>query len=124
MWGALAFHGFPRYTGDIDILVNANAVNARRIMAALKEFGFGAVGLKEEDFEKPDKVVQLGMSPVRVDLLTSITGVTWEEAWAGRMQGKYGELPILFIGREPLVSNKRALGRKRDLADLEALGEE
>lgn len=121
---ALAFHGAPRYTGDIDILVKPDARNAQRVMAALDEFGFGSVGLKAEDFESPNKIVQLGVPPVRMDIITSITGFSWEEASSGRVQGKYGSLPVYFIGRTQFISNKRALGRKKDLADLEALGEE
>jgi hypothetical protein len=121
---ALAFHGAPRYTGDIDIFVKSDAVNAQRIMAALAKFGFGSVGLKAEDFESWDKVIQLGVPPVRVDIITSITGVSWEEAFSGRVEGKYGNVPVHYIGREHFISNKRALGRKKDLADLEALGEE
>ena len=121
---ALAFHGAPRYTVDIDILVNPDTQNARRIMAALNEFGFGSVGLAEGDFESPDKVVQLGVPPVRVDIITSLTGVSWEEAFSGRVAGKYGDLPVYYIGRKEFIANKRAIGRKKDLADLDALGEE
>ncbi|MFB0516330.1 MAG: hypothetical protein ACETWG_06980 [Candidatus Neomarinimicrobiota bacterium] len=120
---ALAFHGAPRYTGDMDILVKPGSSNAKRILAALKDFGFGSVGLKPEDFESPDKVIQLGVPPVRVDLLTSITGVSWEEAFSGRVKDTYGEVPVHYIGREQFILNKRELGRKKDLADLEALGE-
>lgn len=121
---ALAFHGAPRYTGDIDIFVKPDAINAQRIMAALDEFGFGSVGLTAMDFESPDKVIQLGVPPVRVDIITSITAVSWEDAVTGRAEGKYGDIPVYFIGREQFISNKKALGRKKDLADLEALGEE
>lgn len=121
---ALAFHGAPRYTGDMDIYVKPDLENARRILAALDEFGFGAVGLSPTDFEEPNKVIQLGVPPVRVDLVTSITGVTWDEAFLGKVEGKYGNVPVHFIGRDHFILNKRALGRKKDLADLEALGEE
>ena len=121
---ALAFHGAPRYTGDIDILVEPETSNAQRIMAALNKFGFGSVGLKAEDFDVPDKVIQLGVPPVRVDIVTSITGVSWEEAFAGRVEDKYGDIHVYYIGRKQFISNKRALGRKKDLADLEAIGEE
>ena len=93
-------------------------------MAALNKFGFGSVGLKAEDFDAPDKVIQLGVPPVRVDIVTSITGVSWEEAFAGRVEGKYGDTNVYYIGRKQFISNKRALGRKKDLADLEAIGEE
>lgn len=81
---ALAFHGAPRFTGDLDILVRPDAANAHRILTALEAFGFASVGLTVSDFECPDQVVPLGVPPVRIDLITSITGVSWDEAWAGR----------------------------------------
>jgi len=121
---ALAFHGVPRYTGDLDILVNPAPGNARQILAALEEFGVGLLGLTAEDFLLPDRVVQLGVPPARVDFITSLTGVPWLEAFAGRAAGRYGDVPVYFIGRDQFIANKRATGRKRDLADLEALGEE
>lgn len=121
---ALAFHGAPRYTGDMDIFVNSDAINAARIMAALEDFGFGSVGLTATDFESPNQIIQLGVPPVRVDIVTSITGVSWEDAFSNRVQAKYGDIPVYFIAREQFLLNKRALGRKKDLADLEALGEE
>jgi hypothetical protein len=119
---ALAFHGAPRYTGDIDIFVRRDEENARRLMAALRDFGFGSVGLSEQDFMEPDKVVQLGFAPVRIDLLTSISGVTWEEVVEHHVAGSYGEVPVRYIGREQFISNKRACGRMKDLSDIEALG--
>jgi hypothetical protein len=121
---ALAFHGAPRYTGDIDIFVKPDMENALRILKALDEFGFGAVGLKKEDFKNPDKVIQLGYPPVRIDLITSVSGISWEEAFEKRDKGKYGDVPVSYIGRDHYILNKRASGRKKDLADLEALGEE
>jgi hypothetical protein len=121
---ALAFHGAPRFTADLDILVKADSENSYRIIKALEKFGFKSSDLTSDDFKHPDKVVQLGVPPVRVDLLTSLTGVTWEEAFLGRSQGKYGDIVVYFLGREQFIANKRALGRKRDLADLEALGED
>ncbi len=117
------FYGAPRFTGDIDILVRPTPENASKIIDALDAFGFGSLGLKAEDFEQLGRVVQLGVPPVRIDLVTSLTGVTWEEAWIGEEPGKYGEVAVYYLGREQLVRNKRALGRKKDLADLEALGE-
>lgn len=77
-----------------------------------------------EDFSNPDRVIQLGYPPVRVDFLTTLTGVSWEEAESGKQMGAYGDISVPFIGRPQLIANKRALGRKRDLADLEALGED
>lgn len=121
---ALAFHGAPRCTGDIDILVQANTENAEHILCALDEFGFASVGLTIKDFLSPDKVVQLGVPPVRIDIVTSITGISWEAAESGREEGTYGDVPVYYIGKEQFIVNKQAIGRKKDLADLEALGEE
>ena len=120
---ALAYHGAPRYTGDMDLFVRADSENAERILSALQEFGFGSLELKVGDFESPDQVVQLGVAPVRVDIMTSLTGVSWEEAAEGRQAGCYGDVPVQYLGRAQFVANKRAIGRKKDLADLEALGE-
>ena len=121
---ALAYHGAPRYTGDMGILVRPHPENAKRIMEALDEFGFGSLGLVAQDFTAPDRVTQLGVAPVRMDIVTSITGVSWEEAAAGRVQGSYGDVVVYFLGRQEFILNKRALGRKKDQADLEALGVE
>ena len=121
---ALAFHGSPRNTGDIDILVRPDRENAARVLRALADFGFGSLDLKVEDFSHPDRVLQLGYAPVRVDLITSLTGVSWEQVEAGLVSGNYGDAPVRFIGRAELVANKRATGRRKDNADLEALGEE
>ena len=108
---ALAFYGAPRFTGDIDIFVCPHPQNAGRILEALNEFGFGLAGLTETDFSTPHKVVQLGVPPVRVDLITSLTGVSWEEAVAAKSPGSYGDVPVFFIGRKEFIANKRAMGR-------------
>lgn len=121
---ALAFHGAPRFTGDIDIFVRPDPRNAARILEALNEFGFDSVDITEADFITPGKVVQLGVPPVRVDLVTSLTGISWEEVNTAKIPGSYGDVPVFFIGKEQFIANKRAMGRKRDLADIEALGEE
>jgi hypothetical protein len=121
---ALGLHGAPRYTGDLDVLVRPDPINASSIMQALIEFGFGSVGLTAADFEEEGKVVQLGFPPVRVDILTSITGVSWEQAESGRVKGQFGDVTVHYIGRDEFIANKRALGRKKDLADIEAVGEE
>lgn len=94
---ALAFHGSPRYTGDLDLLIRSTAANAERILTALTALGFGSLNLESEDFEKPDTVIQLGVPPVRVDLLTSLTGVTWKDAFESRIQGKYGDNRAFLI---------------------------
>jgi len=121
---ALGFHGAPRYTGDLDVFVKPEPINAKRIMQALNEFGFGSVGLTAADFVKEAKVVQLGVPPVRIDIITSITGVQWEQAKSGRVEGYFGDLMVHYIGRDDFITNKRALGRKKDIADLEAIGED
>ena len=91
---ALAFHGAPRFTGDID------------------------------DCQKEDNVVQLGLPPVRIDIITSLSGVSWEQANATKESGMYGDVPVFYIGKNQYVANKRAIGRAKDIADIEALGEE
>jgi len=121
---ALGFHGAPRYTGDLDVFVKPDPINAKRIMEALNEFGFGSVGLTAADFVKEGKVVQLGVPPVRIDIMTSITGVQWEQAKSGRVESYFGDLMVRYIGRDDFIANKRALGRKKDIADLEAVGED
>ena len=120
---ALAFHGAPRYTGDIDIFVKPVRKNARLVMDVLRKFGFDSLDIVESDFEKPDMVIQLGVAPVRVDIITSLTGVSWEESYAQRKRGKFGELSASYIGKKQLIKNKKAIARKKDIADIEALGE-
>ena len=121
---SLGYHGAPRYTGDLDVIVRPDPINATNIMQALLEFWFGSLGLKAADFEQESKVIQLGFPPVRIDILTSITGVSWEQAQSGGVEGGFGDLRVHYIGRGEFISNKKALGRKKDLADLEAVGEE
>ena len=121
---ALAFHGAPRFTGDIDIFVKPDQQNAKQIMKALVEFGFSSLDLTIDDFKNPDKVIQLGLPPVRIDIITSISGVSREEADATKVPGLYGDISISFIGKKQFITNKQAIGRKKDLADIEALGED
>lgn len=121
---ALAFHGAPRYTGDLDILIEPSAQNAEKIIQALNEFGFASLELSADDFTTPDQVLQLGVAPVRVDIITSLTGVSWSDAKTGSSQGNYGGITVPFLGRKELIRNKKALGRTKDLADIEALGEQ
>lgn len=118
---ALAFHGAPRFTGDLDLWVALGSGNAKRIVAALDEFGFGSLGLTEEDFQRPENVVQLGVQPVRIDLLTSISGVTWDQAYRNRIEGSYGDVPAFFIGIREFKANKKATGRRQDLADIDSI---
>jgi len=114
----------PRYTGDLDLYIRPTAANAERVMGALRDFGFGSLGLSEKDFSLPGRVVQLGYPPVRIDLVTSLSGVSWEEVFTNMVDGEYGNVPVKYIGRAEFVKNKRAIGRKKDLADLETLGVE
>jgi hypothetical protein len=120
---ALAHHGFPRYTGDLDILVHNTPENAQRLEVALRDFGFAELGLKQSDFVESYRVIQLGVAPNRIDLLTSLTGVTFEEAWPERAEAELEGMPVHFIGRRALIQNKKATRRPQDLADLEALEE-
>lgn len=121
---ALAYHGLPRYTGDLDILVRNSPENARRLESVLAAFGFAALGLKAADLIEPDRVIQLGVPPNRIDILTSITGIPFEQAWSERIQVDAEGIPVNFIGRQALVRNKQLTGRTQDKADLEALGED
>jgi hypothetical protein len=118
---ALAFHGYPRYTGDLDIVVKPDSANAKKIIAALKEFGFESLNLAIDDFTSPGKVVQLGVPPIRIDILTSLTGVTWKRISAHKQKGKFGDMVTYFIGKNEFVANKKALGRHKDLADIESI---
>ena len=121
---ALAFHGAPRFTGDIDIFINPDKMNAERILKALEAFGFGSLDIEISDFLQLNNIIQLGVPPVRIDLITSISGVTWNEANNSKESGQFGDVSVSFIGRKQFIINKRASGRKKDLADLESLGEE
>jgi hypothetical protein len=118
---ALAHHGRPRYTGDIDFFVESSAQNAKRLTEVLEQFGFANTGVVEEDFTSADQVVQLGVEPHRVDLMTSISAVGFEEAWNSREYGNLDGLQVPFISKELLKRNKAAVGRKQDLADLDYL---
>lgn len=121
---ALAVHGVPRATGDLDVWIAADPDNARRVHGALVAFGAPvvAMGVTREDFIRPDQVVQIGLPPRRIDVLTAISGVPFEEAWPERVTHDVQGLAVPFIGRAALVKNKRAAGRAKDVADLEALG--
>jgi hypothetical protein len=118
---AVAYHGYARYTADIDLFVDNSEENAERLLKAINQFGFGSVGLTKEDFQQNDQVVQLGVAPNRLDLMTHISGVTFADAWDSREFGDLGGLRVPFISREILKRNKAASGRTQDLADLEHL---
>jgi len=120
---ALAVHGVPRATGDLDVWIASDAENAARAYSALLAFGapVAAMGVSPADLAVPDRVVQIGLPPRRIDVLTSITGVSFEEAWPTRAIHDVTGLAVPFIGRDALLQNKRATGRAKDLADVEAL---
>lgn len=118
---ALAAYGHPRYTGDLDFWVGTDAGNAQRVLAALAEFGFGALGVGLDDLTTPDRVIQLGYPPRRIDLLTSIDGVDFAPCFARRLEVALDGLVLNFIGLDDFRTNKKSTGRHKDLADLEAL---
>lgn len=118
---ALAHHGRPRATGDLDVWVDATPANAPRVIRALAAFGAPLTDVTEHDFARPGVVVQIGVPPGRIDILTELTGLTFAEAWPDREAGRFGELEVDFLGREAFVRNKRATGRLKDLGDIEGL---
>jgi len=118
---SLAFHGRPRYTGDLDILVRATPENAAKLVGLLNQFGFADSGFKESDFTEPEQTIQLGRAPNRIDLLTSISGVTTDDAFATKISAMLDGIPVFILGKDALIRNKRAVGRPQDLADLDAL---
>jgi len=120
---SLAFHGRPRYTGDLDILVRATPENAAKLVGLLNQFGFADSGFKESDFTEPEQTIQLGRAPNRIDLLTSISGVTTDDAFATKISAMLDGIPVFILGKDALIRNKRAVGRPHDLADLDALAE-
>jgi len=118
---AVAFHGHPRYTKDIDVWIEMNPDNAARLVKALDQFGFASLGLQAEDFLRPDQIVQLGYPPNRIDLLTTLLGVDFESCYSSRVQVEIDDVAVNFIDLENLKKNKKATGRHQDLADLEHL---
>ena len=118
---AVAFHGHPRYTKDIDIWIERTPRNASQVVKALDQFGFGSLGLKEADFLVPDQIIQLGYPPNRIDLLTTLSGVDFEDSYSSRVEIEVDDVLVNFIDLENLKKNKKASGRHQDLADLENL---
>ena len=118
---ALAAHGAPRATGDLDIWIQATKDNAVRVLAALRTFGAPLFDLTESDLCAPDTVFQIGLPPSRIDILTGISGVVFDDAWDRRMDVEVGDLRVATIGRSDFIANKKASGRPKDLLDLELL---
>ena len=118
---SLAFHGRPRHTGDLDILVRPTPDNARLLLALLNQFGFEQSGFKETDFLQSEQIIQLGRVPNRIDLLTSLTGVATGEAFDAKVSAIIDGIPVFVLSKDALIRNKRAVGWPQDLADLFAL---
>ena len=118
---ALAIHGAPRFTEDIDFLIRVSPDNAERMESVLRSFGFGQIGITRADFLVPEHVIQLGRAPNRIDLLTSMSGVSWEEAWVSKEEVEFGGFQLWTVSRNVLIQNKKASGRPQDLADVARL---
>ncbi len=118
---ALAFHARPRYTKDLDIFIEPKTENAGKVISVLREFGFQNLDITEEDLVEKDRIIQLGYEPIRIDILSSLSGCSFKEVWENKAVGKYGEIDVHFIGKKELIKNKKATGRKQDIADIELL---
>jgi hypothetical protein len=118
---ALAVHGRPRATGDLDVWVDATPDNAGRIVRALAAFGAPLANVSETDFAHPGMVYQIGVSPGRIDILTELTGIVFADVWPNRLRKRFGDIEADFIDRASFVRNKRATGRLKDLADIEGM---
>ena len=118
---ALALHGRPRATGDLDIWVDPTRENAPRVMRALAAFGAPLAEISEDDFARAGITYQIGVPPGRIDILTELTGLTFAEAWVDRLRRPFGDVNVGFIGRAAFIRNKRATGRPKDLGDIEGM---
>jgi hypothetical protein len=118
---ALALHGRPRATGDLDVWIDATPENAARVMRALAAFGAPLTDVSVQDFSRPGVTYQIGVAPGRIDVLTELTGLTFADAWPDRMRRPFGDVDVDFIGRAAFIHNKRATGRAKDLGDIEGM---
>lgn len=118
---ALAFHGAPRFTGDLDVLVRTTLDNAARLLGALAAFGFPVTELTPEAVADRRRMLEMGVPPVQIHVMSAISGVEWDEAWSDRAEGALGTHRVAFLGRDTYLRNKRAAGRPKDLADIDAL---
>ena len=119
---ALALHGAPRFTGDLDVFVRPTLENASRLLAAVRAFGFPVAELRPEDIASGDRILQMGVEPVQIHVMSAISGVTWDEAWRDRAVGPLGGHRFRSWDGRPSLRNKRASARPKDLADIDALG--
>ena len=118
---ALAYHGRPRHTGDLDIWIKPSNTNAAKMVSVLIDFGFGSLGLQEKDFLKENYVTQLGYPPLRIDILNSISGVEFNEAYLNKVETDIDDLKVNFINIKEFVKNKISTGRAKDIGDIESL---
>ena len=118
---AVALHGHPRYTKDLDVWIGVSVSNAEKVVAAIRDFGFSSLNLNVEDFTQPNTIIQLGYPPTRIDLITSASGIEFDQTWPERVVIDIEGLPVSFIDLDNLRQNKKASGRYQDLADLENL---
>ena len=118
---AVAFYGAPRITGDIDLFIQPAEESVNRMLEAVRDFGFPTADVTTQMLLARNTIVRLGRVPRQVYVMSSISGVTWEAAWNSRKPGTYMDVKVFYIGREELIANKRACGRTKDLADIEAL---
>jgi hypothetical protein len=118
---ALAFHGSPRFTGDLGILIRPSPDNAQKLLAALDAFGFPSTGLTAEAVADRRRMLQMGVPPVQIHVMSAISGVEWDEVWKDRVEGRLGPHLVSYLGRTTFLKNKRAAGRPKDLADIDAI---
>ena len=118
---AVAIHGVPRFTGDLDVLVAPTPQNAQRLIHAIRAFGFPVDQLHPEEVMEERRIIEMGVEPVQIHIMSAISGVTWDSAWADRVVTRIGSLDVAFLGKATLLQNKRAAGRPKDLADIDAL---
>ncbi len=118
---ALAFHGAPRFTGDLDILIHPTSENAGRLLVAVAAFGFPVAALTPEAIADERRMLEMGVPPVQIHVMSAISGVDWDDAWSDSVEGPLGRHTVRFLGRDTFIRNKRAAGRAKDLADIDAL---
>jgi hypothetical protein len=121
---AVAVHGHPRYTKDIDIWIEISEENAQKLVTALTQFGFESLGLTSEDFQTPNQIIQLGYPPNRIDLITNPDGIDFQTCYDSKIEVTLNDVQVKFINLDNLKKNKLASGRLQDLADLEKLQDE